>query len=203
MQFEITEQLLSNNLRFLYNLALVFGISKFIYFRKNGKSEYVLAYCTMSTIVFMLCLLIKHIELGLGFAVSIFAVFGIIRYRTIPIATREMTYLFVAISIGATNALVPEDVNYLSILSSHFYLVVLLFFLENIFVKKTKTVKKELIYSNLKLIHPDLREALIEDLKSKYGFENIRTIKTGKIDEIKQAVRLEIEFEAMAEQHLD
>ena len=199
----MTEQVISNNLRFIYTIALVFGISRLLYFRKNGKAEYVLAFCAMYTVVFMICLLIKHIDLGLGFAVGIFAIFGIIRYRTIPISTREMTYLFFVISIGATNALIPNDVNYLSLVLSHFYIVLLLFVLEVYFDRKKKAIKKELIYTNLTLIHPDQREALLADLKVKYGFEQVKNISIQKIDEIKQAVRLEIEFEATREQNVD
>jgi len=192
MTLEITNELLINNVRFIYTILLVFGIARFLYYPKNGKNEYVLAYCLMSSVIFMLCLLVKNIELGLGFAIGIFAIFGIIRYRTVPISTREMTYLFVVIGIGATNALVPNDVNYLSVFLSHFYIVLILYLLDTVIDRKKELAKKEVIYTDLSLIHPHQRETLIADLKTKYGFEEIVNIKIGKIDEAKQCVKLDL-----------
>ena len=140
----------------------------------------------------MLCLLIKHIDFGLGFAIGIFAVFGIIRFRTIPIATREMTYLFIAIGIGATNALVPNEANYLGLLTAHFYLILMLYFLEKVFNKELNRTKKEVTYTNLSLVHPDQHHLLKEDLSKKYGLEQIEKIEIGKIDEVRQIVKLDV-----------
>lgn len=192
MLFEVTDELIINNVKFIYNLLIIFGIARFLYYPRRGKSEYLLSYTLMGTVIFMLCLLIKNIELGLGFAIGIFAIFGIIRFRTVPISTREMTYLFVVIGIGATNGLIPLEVNYLSIVLSHTYIILLLTLIERYFNKQERTQKKEVIYTNLNLLHPKHHEALKKDLQEKYGFEQISRIKIDKIDESKQAAKIEV-----------
>ena len=203
MIFELTNEVLINNIRFIYTIALIFGISRFLYYPKNGRTEYVLAYCMMSAIIFMICLLIKNIELGLGFAIGIFAIFGIIRFRTVTISTRDMTYLFLAIGIAAKNSLVPFDSNYLRLLYSDVYLIILLFLLERVFDKRIKVSKKEVIYTKLELLPPSKRPELINDLNEKYGFGEIKKIKVGKINEAKQTVGLFVTFKDQAGNHLD
>ena len=87
-----------------------------LYYRRNGKKTFVFTYVLVSAIIFFLCLMLARVPMELGFAIGLFAVFGIIRYRTSPINPREMTYLLVCAGIAAKNALALDHVEFYKIL---------------------------------------------------------------------------------------
>ena len=101
---------------FCYTILVVFLTARYLYYRKNGKTNFLFAFILISAIVFQLCILLVHVPLELGFAIGLFAIFGVIRYRTIPINIREMTYLFVCIGVAAKNALVLDQIEFYKIL---------------------------------------------------------------------------------------
>jgi len=113
-----------------------------------------------------------------------------------------MTYLFLAIGIAAKNALVPFDTNYLRILYSDLYILLLLFLFERVFDNRKKQNKKEVVYTKLDLIHPSRRTELIAELNSKYGFGEVSKIKVGKINEAKQTVNLLVTFKDQEDNHI-
>jgi hypothetical protein len=183
----------TNLLIFWYNVSIVFIMGRFLYYSNKGKKEYLFTYILLAAVISLLCMLIKRAELSLGFAIGIFAIFGIIRYRTIPISPREMTYIFMSAGIAAKNTLVPEDIGFYKLLVSDVSLLIITGLLEY-FLFREKISIKVLVYNNLELIHPDKRTELYDDLDSKYGIEEIEKIKVGKIDTVKNSVRLQIHF---------
>lgn len=203
MSFELTNELIINNLKFWYTIVVVFILARALYFPKKGKKEYLFAFTMLSAVIFMICVLIKNVELGLGFAVGIFAIFGIIRYRTIPINTREMTYLFLCIGVAAKNSLVPVEENFLRVLYTDIYILVIVYLLEYVLTPKSKVKRKEVTYTNLDLIHPDKREELKTDLNCAYGFGTIEKIKIGKIDQLKNTAKLQVTFKDEDQNHLE
>lgn len=187
------EIFLITNLKFWYTIAVIFILGRVIYYVNNGKREYLFTYFMLAAIIFLVCILVSRVELGLGFAIGIFAIFGIIRYRTNPIPIREMTYIFLSAGIAAKNSLIPLDQPFYKILTTDLSLLLLAGLLEY-FLFRAKTKTKDLVYSNLELIHPEKRDLLYQDLQMKYGIKDIEKIKIGKIDEVKSSVRLLIYF---------
>jgi hypothetical protein len=137
--------------------------------------------------------MVKRVELSLGFALGIFAIFSIIRYRTTPISPREMTYIFLSAGIAAKNSLVPDDIGFWKLVISDISLLLLIGLLEY-FLFRQKLSTKKMIYSNMELIHPDRREDLKNDLNQRFGISHIEKIKVGRIDSQKNAARLLIYF---------
>ena len=88
----------------LFMAVVVFGV----YVRRHGKNEYLFTYVMFNLITFTLCFLLQETPIELGFALGLFAVFGILRYRTEPIRIHELTYLFVVIGIAILNAVVSD-----------------------------------------------------------------------------------------------
>lgn len=129
----------------------------------------------------------------LGFAIGLFAIFGIIRYRTSPINPREMTYLLVSAGIAAKNALTLDFMEHYKILVSDAMLVLIIVLLELLLFKKSSRVKI-IVYNKLELIHEDLRPQLISDLETSFGIKNIRKIQVGKIDTVRNSAQLKVYF---------
>ena len=92
-------------IRFSLNLFFLTAVVKFIYYKRSQKKEYLFTFYLIGIVVFFLCFTLKKYELDLGMALGLFAIFGILRYRTLPLEVREMTYLFVVIGIAVMNGL--------------------------------------------------------------------------------------------------
>ena len=185
---------------FVYTVLVVVIIAGLLYYRNNGKKTFVFTYILVSAIVFQLCLMLVRVPMELGFAIGLFAIFGIIRYRTISINPREMTYLLVSASIAAKNALAIDHVGYYKIVVSDLLLLVVIILLELLLFKK-RIMTKSIVYNKLELIHEDVRPQLISDLETSFGIKNIEKVKVGKIDTIKQSAQLKVFFQDTEDQN--
>ena len=104
--------------RMIFNLLIVSYIVRYLYFNSTKNKDYLFTYLMISLTVFLLCFLLENVKLQLGFALGLFAIFGIIRYRTDPIPIKEMTYLFIVIGISIMNALANKKISYFIVLNS-------------------------------------------------------------------------------------
>ena len=193
-------QVLEFFIDFVYTVLVVVIISGLLYYRKKGKKEFFFTYVLVSAVVFQLCIMLVRIPMELGFAIGLFAIFGIIRYRTISISPREMTYLLVSASIAAKNALAIDHVGYYKIVVSDLLLLVVIILLELLLFKK-RIMTKSIVYNKLELIHEDVRPQLISDLETSFGIKNIEKVKVGKIDTIKQSAQLKVFFQDTEDQN--
>jgi hypothetical protein len=190
---ESTIRLLEFIFDFSYTVILITIIAGFLYYRRNGQKAFFFTYVLVSAVVFQLCILLVRIPMELGFAIGLFAIFGIIRYRTSPINPREMTYLLVSAGIAAKNALALEYFEHYKILASDALLVMIIVLLELLLFKKSSRVKI-IVYNKLELIHEDLRPQLISDLETSFGIKNIQKIQVGKIDTVRNSAQLKVYF---------
>jgi len=116
-------------IRFLLNLFFLTGIVKFIYYKHSRKREYLFTFYLIGIVVYFLCFTLKKYELDLGMALGLFAIFGIIRYRTLPLEVKEMTYLFVVIGISVMNALSNKKMSYAEIIAANSIILFALYLL--------------------------------------------------------------------------
>ena len=188
-----TIKLLEFVLDFSYTIILITLIAGFLYYRRNGQKAFFFTYVLVAAVVFQLCIMLVRIPMELGFAIGLFAIFGIIRYRTSPINPREMTYLLVSAGIAAKNALTLDFMEHYKILVSDAMLVLIIVLLELLLFKKSSKVKI-IVYNNLELIHEDLRPQLISDLETSFGIKNIEKIQVGKIDTVRNSAQLKVYF---------
>ena len=124
----------------LTNTLVVLFISKFIYLKFNNKtkksySDFFFTYNSAGLITFLLCFLLSNVKLDLGFALGLFAIFAILRFRTETIKVKEMTYFFVTIGVSAINALSNNNTTLTELLIANGSIIVLLFVLEYIISK--------------------------------------------------------------------
>lgn len=96
-------------LRFCFNLLVVSCIIHLFYYPKSKRRDYYFTFTLISISIFLMIFLLGSVKLKIGFALGLFAIFGIIRYRTESMPVREMTYLFVIIAISVINALAVEN----------------------------------------------------------------------------------------------
>lgn len=187
------EQFISTHIRFWYTLLIVFILARFLYYRNQGKKEILFTYILLSVIISLLCILISRVEISLGFALGIFAILGIVRYRTTELSPREMTYLFLCVGTSAKNILAPVDLEFYRILISDVS-VVLIAALAEYFLFRGNSSTKSILYNNLELINPNKRADLETDLDKKYGISGIKDIQVSDINEVKKFAKIIVNY---------
>ena len=187
-----TEDFLELIVRFLFNLGIVTVLVRAIYYPVTKRKDYLFTYLLFSIIVFFLCQLLSNVKLGLGFALGLFAIFGIIRYRTDPIPIKEMTYLFIVIGIAAINGLANKKISYSELLFTNFAILIITYGLENIWLLKHES-RRTVIYEKIELIKPENHQQLLEDLCNRTGL-NIHRFEIGRVDFLRDTARIRIFF---------
>lgn len=178
--------------RFLYNLFWVFIPSYFLYFRKRGFREYFLTFMIVSMVVFQISLMLGSVSLRIGFALGLFAVFGILRYRTNQIPPREMTYLFMVIGMSVKNAVANETISLAELIVTD-ALTILIAFVVEFYINDMGVKRKRVIYDRIELIKPERHEELLKDLSDRFGVEVVRA-DIGPADLVKDSAELIIFF---------
>ncbi|HOK51790.1 MAG TPA: DUF4956 domain-containing protein [Bacteroidales bacterium] len=179
-------------LRFSFNLLVVFIIVRLLYYPITRRNDYLFTYILIAVITFLICFMLGNVKLQLGFALGLFAVFGIIRYRTNPMPIKEMTYLFVIIGISVINALANKKSSYAEIFFTNFIVVAIIFGLEKIWLLRHESCKV-ITYEKIDLIKPEKRQELIADLEQRTGLK-INRVEIGKINFMRDTVQISIYY---------
>jgi hypothetical protein len=177
-------------IRFIFNLIVSFIIVKVLYYNTSRRKDYLFTYMLISVVVFLLCFLLENVKLELGFALGLFAIFGIIRYRTITIPIKEMTYLFIVIGLSVINALANKKVSYAELIFTNLAVVAVVYLLERIWLLKHEG-SKLITYEKIDLIKPENYQLLLEDLKERTGLE-INRAEVGKINFLRDTAEVKI-----------
>jgi len=175
-------------IRFSFNLIVIGILVWLLYYRSTQRKDYLFTYLMISFVVFFICFLLESINLGLGFALGLFAIFGIIRYRTRQIPIREMTYLFLVIGVSVINALSDWRIHIWEVLFSNIVLLVLTFLLERVFLLRHES-RKVITYDRIELIKPGQREELKRDLEQRTGLV-INRVEVGRVDFLRDTARV-------------
>ena len=179
---------------FALNLVSSLVVVRLIYHMAAKRRDFVFTFMLVSTAVFLLCRLLAGVEIDLAFALGLFAIFGIIRYRTNAIPIREMTYLFIVITLAVINALAPLAASWLEITMANVLIWVLSYILERLwFVEHLAT--KIVIYDRIDLLHAGRRNELIADLEQRTGVSIVH-LEIGKVDLLRDTANLKIHFSA-------
>ncbi len=180
-------------LRFSLNTAVIVILVRWLYYSTVKRKDYLFTYILIASVVFLLCFLLESVKLQIGFALGLFAIFGIIRYRTDAIPIKEMTYLFLVIGISVINALTSTTTSLADLLFTNLVIIFITYGLEKLWLLKHES-SKIVIYEKINLIRPENREALINDLRERTGIDKINRIEVGKIDFLRDTCELKIYY---------
>ena len=150
-------------LRLLLNTLVVFCISNRVYLKNNQNFQFYFGYNTIAIVTFLMCFLLSSVKLELGFALGLFALFTIIRFRTGTIPIKEMTYLFVVIGVAVINALANKKVSYIELIFANSAIVFAVNYFEKI-SPRIKSEKRETV--SVTLQNFDQFAALSQNLKT-------------------------------------
>ncbi|MEZ4789865.1 MAG: DUF4956 domain-containing protein [Flavobacteriales bacterium] len=176
--------------KFSINTVVLFVLIRLIYYPIHRKKDYLFTYFLFNTLIFFLCVLLNSVKLSIGFAFGLFAIFGVLRYRTEQISIKDMTYLFATISVAVINALASKKVSLAELLFTDGMILLMTYALEHVWLTRHEAVKF-LIYERIDLIKPENKVALFEDLHQRLGVKTSR-VEIGKIDLLKDTAELKV-----------
>ena len=188
----LSPELMNLMIRFGFNLFIAYIVIKLIYDRENSDNDFVFTYFMFNSLIFFFAFLLSNITINIGFAFGMFAVFAILRYRTNPIPIKEMTYLFIVITLGVINALSKTDVSYNTLLFTNFVLVVLTYVLEKKW-QKNLFLRRTVLYEKIENIKPENHEQLLDDLNDRTGL-NIERFEIRRINFLRDTARIRIYY---------
>ncbi len=173
-------------LRYGILLVGIITLLRGIYFRATPNREAFFSFFLFSNGVFLMTYMLHAIELSMGFAFGLFAVFAMLRYRTEPISVRDMTYLFVVISAALLCAIAQLAYYELGLL---ILLIVALAATGETSLFAPRVYEKKITYDNIENIKPENYDKLIEDLRKRTGL-NIVKVEIGQIDYLTDSAKL-------------
>jgi hypothetical protein len=178
--------------RFFLELCEVIFIVRYLYYPGTRRKDYLFSFLLISLLVFLICFLLESVKLQIGFAFGLFAIFGILRYRTNSIPIKEMTYLFVLLGISVINALANKKISWAELAFTNAALVFIIYGLERLWLLKHES-SKNIIYEKVYMILPEKREELKKDLEARTGLK-INRIEIGRIDYLRDIARIIIYY---------
>ena len=194
-------------IRFAINLLVCWILVHFFYYRKSRRRDYHFTFMVFSSAMLTLLYIMGNVEVGVGLTLGLFAIFGVIRYRTETVPIREMTYLFVIIALAAANglaplyrvvdlstaphySLAPGNVGVMALVN--FLIVLLIWILESEKLVKHTTTKL-VLYDRIELIVPERREELIADLEKRIGVK-VQNVEIGHVDFLKDSAFIKVYY---------
>jgi len=173
--------------------VLILGIHKF----KHKNSENAITFMMFNVIIFLICFLLNKVELSMGAAFGLFAVFSMLRYRTEDISIKDMTYLFLVIAMGLIAAVTKiKDTNdlyeYIFLAIVNAIIILITYLLESNVLMKKEFVKI-INYENINLVQSNREAELIADISARTGI-HVHRISIQKIDFLRDAAQIKIYY---------
>ncbi len=178
-------------LRFAFNLLVCWVITHCFYYKKSRRRDYYFTFLLFSVVIYLLLFSLQNLSIEIGFALGLFAIFGMIRYRTTTIPVREMTYLFVIIGVSIINGF-SMAASYATLIAANLLVIISIALLEGLgFTRREAT--KIIVYEKIDLIHPDRRQELLADLRQRTGLE-ILNVQVGSINFLRDIAFLKVTY---------
>lgn len=187
-----TQSLLHLLMRFAFNLIVTWIIARYCYYVKSQRRDYVLTYMLFGAAMFLLIFLMESVSIQIGMTLGLFAIFGVIRYRTETVPIREMTYLFIFITVAVINGL-ALNISYVELIVANLLLLLLIWTVEGRRLLR-HTSAKLVIYEKINLITPDKREEMIADLEERLGHK-VNKVEVGHVDFLRDVAFVKVYYE--------
>lgn len=175
-------------IRFGINFLVIFILVRLLYYPKRKNRDFLFTFFLFNIINFLICFLLSSAKLKIGFAFGLFAIFSILRYRTVTVPVREMGYFFISVTLGIINALTSNEQGMVMLIIANIIILSVAWFIDYK-LRVTHENHKEIIYDRIDLISPDKRVEMIKDLCERTGL-NIHRVEFSRIDFFKDTATI-------------
>jgi len=186
------QQFLVLFIRYLLNISVTVVVVN-LYYKFSKNKDFFFTFIAFNSLIFFMVNIMSKVDIGVGFGFGLFAMFSILRYRTEAIGIKEMTYLFVVITIGVINALTTAEFSYIELISINLVIMLLTYWLEKLMVRQTLTTYN-IVYEKIENITPSRRKILYDDLTQRTGLV-IDSVKIKNIDFLRDVANIQIRYD--------
>ncbi len=176
--------------KFGIDALVLFILIRLIYYPIHRKKDYLFTYFLFNILIFFLCVLLNSVKLSIGFAFGLFAIFGVLRYRTEQISIKDMTYLFAVITVAVINSLASKKISIAELVFTDSMILIMTYALEHLWLTRHEAVKL-LVYERIELIKPENRLKLFDDLHQRLGVK-VSRVEIGKIDLLRDTAQMRV-----------
>ena len=195
-----TEGFLAYLIRFALHFMVLLVIVRGLYYQKSKRRDYLFTFLLIGAMIFLLCSILDSVQLELGMALGLFAIFGIIRYRTSQMPIKEMTYLFIVIGLAVINALASAQIGLPELIFTNLIIMLITYALERLWTVQHVS-RKVIQYDRIDLIKPEKSADLQSDLEERLGLEILR-VDIGKVDFLRDSAKLVVYYNAHTENNM-
>jgi uncharacterized membrane protein len=188
----LLELLLRFALTLGFNLVLMRIVSK--HGPESRKNVY--SFFIISVVVFFLSHTLRSFDMQIGMAIGMFAVFGIVRYRTEPLRPQEMTYLFAAIGIALINALSAQPEGWMEMVVINALVLAFIYLLEKFLLREEVKPNQRKLNVSVPVaeLEKSTMDAKVKDLESQMGIQVIR-VQVSKVDYALGTAQIQLYYE--------
>ena len=191
----VSENIITMPLMFLFNFLVTWLIVYCIYYRYSRRRDYYVTFMLFSSAMFLLLWLMQILDIQTGFVLGLFAIFGMIRYRTETVPVREMNYLFIIIAVSVINSLSlkADGLAWYLLLMANIAIILLAWGFE-LWNNRKRLSTKIILYEKIENIHPDRRKELIADIEARIGLKVI-DVEIGHIDFLRDVAYINVTYQ--------
>lgn len=186
------QQFLVFIIRYILNIAVTIIVVN-LYYKFSKNKDFFFTFIAFNSLIFFMVYIMSKVDIGVGFGFGLFALFSILRYRTEAVGIKEMTYLFVVITIGVINALTEDKFSYVELITINLLIIFLTYWLERLMVRQTLTTYN-IVYEKIENITPTRSEILYNDLTQRTGLV-IDSVKIKNIDFLRDVANIQIRYD--------
>ena len=190
----VSENFITMPLMFLFNLLVSWVLIYGVYYRFSRRRDYYVQFMLFSSGMFVLLWLMQILDIQTGFVLGLFAIFGMIRYRTETVPIREMNYMFLIIAVSVINSLSlkADGLSWYLLLFANVAILLMALGFEAWQVRK-RTSTKIILYEKIENIRPENRDALIADLEERTGLK-VLDLEIGHIDFLRDVAYIKMTY---------
>ena len=190
----ISESFVTLPLMFLFNFAVTWVMVYCFYYRRSHRRDYYSTFILFSSAMFLLLWLMQILDIQTGFVLGLFAIFGMIRYRTETIPIREMTYLFLIIAVSVINSLSlkADGLTWYQLLLAN-VLILALTFVFDWWSERKRLASKIVLYERIENIVPEKRAELLADIEARTGIKPV-SIEIGDVDFLRDVAYIKVNY---------
>jgi len=179
-------------IRLLINTVSMIILIRLIYFKVYNRKDLFTPFFLLNFIIFLLAYMLRASGGfdSIGSAFGLLAAFSLLRFRTSSLSMKDMTYLFIVMTVGLINSVMAG--NYFEIVAVNGIIIAAVFVTDGNVVmrdEKTKTIEIE----GLQFIKPQQRNELLADLRERTGLD-IQKITIEYIDFIRNRATIKIYY---------
>ena len=178
--------------RFAFHFLVCWIIVRFFYYPKSRRNDYYFTFMLFAVTIFLLIIQMENMKMAISFALGLFAIFGMIRYRTETLKVREMTYLFIIIGISIINGL-ALTMSYVELVVTNLLFIITIWMFESGIITRKRTETKVVLYDKIENVKHGREAELIADLKERTGLD-ITEVEVGHIDFLRDVAYVKVTY---------